>query len=158
MALETTANLNEKTVEKLKDLVKVNIDSYKGFDQAAETIENAQIAGLFRQLSSDRKVFAEQLRQYIELNDEEASDAGSIKGKVHRWWLSARGAMTDGDNYAVLAEAERGEDVIKERYEEVLKETAGSALNDLLLKQYAEVKKGHDLVRDLRDATKDEKK
>jgi uncharacterized protein (TIGR02284 family) len=37
-------------------------------------------------------------------------------------------------------------------YEEVLKETAGSAVNDVLTRQYAKVKAGHDQVRDLRNA------
>ena len=36
-----------------------------------------------------------------------------------------------------------------------LKNTAGSAVNDVLTQQYAKVKAGHDRVRDLRDAMKD---
>ena len=60
--------------------------------------------------------------------------------------------MNGGDPYVILIEAERGEDHIKEAYEEVLKETAGSAMNDVLTDQYAAVKAGHDKVRDLRDS------
>ena len=62
--------------------------------------------------------------------------------------------VTNGDAYVVLIEAERGEDHIKEAYEDVLKATAGSAMNDVLQAQYARVKAGHDKVRDLRDAYK----
>lgn len=49
-------------------------------------------------------------------------------------------------------EAERGENHIKEAYEEVLQETADSPMNELLLAQYAKVKAGHDTIRDLRDS------
>jgi len=63
--------------------------------------------------------------------------------------------LSGGDAYAVLAEAERGEDQIKHAYEDVLQETAGSAMNDVLQSQYAIVKAGHDKIRDLRDAHKD---
>ncbi|TWT39087.1 PA2169 family four-helix-bundle protein [Blastopirellula retiformator] len=58
------------------------------------------------------------------------------------------------DCYAILAEAEAGEDHIKHAYEDALKETAGSAMNDVLQKQYAQVKQGHDRIRDMRDAFK----
>jgi uncharacterized protein (TIGR02284 family) len=37
-------------------------------------------------------------------------------------------------------------------YEDVLTETAGSAVHDVLQHQYAKVKAAHDVVRDLRDA------
>jgi uncharacterized protein (TIGR02284 family) len=51
----------------------------------------------------------------------------------------------------VLVEAERGEDQIKRAYEDALVRTAGSAMNDVLTRQYARVKSGHDRIRDLRD-------
>lgn len=66
-----------------------------------------------------------------------------------------RSKLNSGDAYVILIEAERGEDHIKDAYEDVLKETAGSAMNDLLQSQYAKVKAGHDKVRDLRDAYKE---
>lgn len=72
----------------------------------------------------------------------------------HRWWLDLHGKLSGGDVYTVLAEAERGEDRIKAMYEEVIKETTGNPLNDVLHRQYAEIKKGHDNLRDLRDAVK----
>lgn len=65
-----------------------------------------------------------------------------------------RGELNGGDPYVILIEAERGEDHIKEAYEDVLKETAEDAVNDVLTAQYAIVKAGHDQVRDSRDAYK----
>lgn len=150
--METKFALNDETLETLQDLIRVNIDSYKGFDEAADTIENAPISTLFRELAQQRRANAAELRQYVKMNDEDAEDSGSITGAIHRWWLSARGALNGGDDYVVLIEAERGEDSIKERYEDVLKKTAGSAMNDVLQRQYRAVKAGHDKVRDLRDA------
>lgn len=150
--METKTTLNDKTIEGVQDLIRINIDSYKGFEQAADTIENKRIAGLFREIATQRRNNAATLRNHVQMNDEDAEDSGSIKGNLHRWWLSARGTLNGGDDHVVLIEAERGEDAIKERYEEVLKDTAGSAMNDVLQKQYAEVKTGHDRIRDLRDA------
>lgn len=144
--------LNDKATDKLQDLIKINIDSYKGLEQAADTIERKDVADLFRNIADHRRTHAEQLRGVVELTDEEAEDSGSIKGTVHRWWLSARGAITDGDDHAVLSEAERGEDKIKNEYEEALNEIDDATTKELVARQFAEVKSGHDRVRDLRDA------
>lgn len=150
--METKLDLEKKTIEKLQDLIRINIDSFKGFKSAAETVDDGGLRQIFSEYAAQRRQNAAELRSYVEMNDEEAENSGSIKGDFHRWWLSARGALNSGDKKVVLIEAERGEDAIKERYEDVLKETAGSAVNDVLLRQYEKVKKGHDRIRDLRDA------
>lgn len=156
--LETTATLKDETVERIKDLVCINKDSAEGFREAAEVVADAELKGLFGRMSSERQAFAEELRTYVLINDEDTQVGdeitGSWKGTFHRWWLNLRGTISSGDTYAVLAEAERGEDSIKAMYEEVIEETAGSPLNNVLHQQYAQVKKGHDQIRDLRDAAK----
>lgn len=156
--LETTANLKDETVERIKDLVCINKDSSEGFNLAADTVEDPDLQGLFRMMAGERRKFADELRRYVVINDDDTSVAdeitGSWKGTFHRWWLDLRGKLSGGDAYAVLAEAERGEDKIKAMYEEVIKDTTGSPLNAVLHAQYAEVKQGHDRIRDLRDAAK----
>tara|TARA_R110002072_G_scaffold14013_1_gene58386 strand:+ start:14458 stop:14760 length:303 start_codon:yes stop_codon:yes gene_type:complete len=97
---------------------------------------------------------AAELQQYVEFNGKEAEDDGSVAAKTHRIWINIRGKLNGGDATVILIEAERGEDHIKDAYEDVLKDTAGSAMNDVLTAQYAKVKAGHDKIRDLRDAYK----
>ena len=87
------------------------------------------------------------------LSGEDIPDTGSVLGAVRRWWMEVRGKLNGGDDHVVLIEAERAEDTIKARYEEVLAEVAGNPVNDILLRIYSEVKRGHDRIRDLRDAT-----
>lgn len=149
--METIKNLNDKTLKGVKSIIELNTDASEGFQKAADQIENADIAGYFRQCSSRRAQFAEQLKRVVQLNDEDAPQSGTAKGKLHRWWLDIRGTIQDGDEHAILAEAERGEDAIKQEYEEVLKGTAGSPLNAVLSDQYAAVKETHDTIRDMRD-------
>lgn len=155
MALETKSTLEDKTVEKLQKLIRANIDSHDGFREAAEQIDDTKVASLFRNLAAERSRIAEELQTYVEWNGKEAEDDGSFSAGVHRAWLDVRSKLNSGDAYVILIEAERGEDHIKDAYEDVLKETAGSAMNDLLQSQYAKVKAGHDKVRDLRDAYKE---
>jgi len=154
MALETKADLNESTINKLQKLIRANIDSYNGFHESAEEIDDAKLTVFFKELGDERSAMATELQKFVEFNGEEAEDDGSVAAKTHRIWINIRSKINGGDPYVILIEAERGEDHIKEAYEEVLKETAGSAMNDVLTSQYAKVKAGHDKVRDLRDAYK----
>lgn len=144
--------MQEQTVDRLQDLIRINIDSYKGFEQAATTIENESIASLFRTIAGHRRDHAEELRRVVAMTDEEAADSGSIKGTVHRWWLATRGAVSGGDDYAVLAEAERGEDAVKHEYESAIKDIEDVPVREIVAKQFAEVKGGHDRIRDMRDS------
>ncbi len=154
MSLETKTDLSDTTLEKLQKLIRANIDSYNGFHESAEEIDDAKLTALFKELGNQRSAMASELRKHLEFNGKEAEDDGSVAAKTHRIWINIRSKINGGDPYVILIEAERGEDHIKEAYEEVLKETAGSAMNDLLADQYAVVKAGHDKVRDLRDAYK----
>ncbi|WP_166826038.1 PA2169 family four-helix-bundle protein [Thalassoroseus pseudoceratinae] len=154
MGLETKSDLRKETVEGLQKLIRYNIDSYKGFREAADEVEDQRLKSLFTAIAQERSDFATELQNFVEWNGQEAEDDGSVMAAMHRVWIDVRALFSDGDSYAILAEAERGEDEIKEAYEEVLKETAGSAMNDVLQAQYVNVKKQHDQIRDLRDAFK----
>ncbi len=149
--METLTDLKPETVEAIKDLVKINIDSSKGYLASADAVEDPNLSQFFSACAARRNEFAEQLRTKLEMSDKEASDTGSLKATAHRWWLKARAALQSGDRHAVLAEAERGEDAIKECYEDVITKTVGNPLSDLLHHQYADVKATHDTVRDMRD-------
>ena len=154
MSLETKSTLTDETIEKLQKLIRANIDSYNGFHESAEELDDAQLTVLFRRLGDERSAMATELQEYVTFNGKEAEDDGSVAALTHRIWINIRGKLNGGDPYVILIEAERGEDHIKEAYEEVIKETAGSAMNDVLLAQYAKVKAGHDEIRDLRDLYK----
>lgn len=150
--METKHNLRDETIEKVQDLIQINIDSQKGFAEVADKVKDKQIASLFRQLGNERQANTTELQQIVNFNGEDPQEDGSFAATVHRAWIDVRAALNGGDASVILNEAERGEDAIKEMYEEMLKETAGSAVNDVLTRQYTKVKAGHDKVRDLRNA------
>lgn len=150
MAMETKTSLQKETVDKLQELVQVNIDSHDGFNDAASNTEDMTISSLFRELASQRQQQAAELRTLIAANFEEPEKDGSYAAAAHRAWMDLRAAFGGGTK-AMLSEAERGEDYIKGKYEEIVKECAGSAITDVLNRQYRAVKLAHDRVRDLRD-------
>ena len=154
MALETTTTLEDSTVETLQELIQLNIDSRDGFREAAEDVDRFDLASEFRKFAEERDKQAEELKVYVELNNETPRKEGSYAAALHRTWINVKNSLAGDDVLAILQECERGEDVIKEAYEDALKSTAGSAINDVLSTQMAQVKAVHDHVRDLRDARK----
>jgi uncharacterized protein (TIGR02284 family) len=152
MATETKSNLSQETIDKLQQLIRMNIDSENGFDESAKQIEDRRVADLFTELSGQRAQYATELQDYVQWNGEAPRDEGSYAAAFHRFWIDLKAKVSGGDAHTILSEAERGEDQIKEAYEDALTSTAGSAMNDVLSRQYAAIKRGHDQVRDLRDA------
>ena len=156
MTLETKRNLTEETIEKLQTLIRYNLDAYEGFKACAEEVEDTRLAELFHDLAEQRLRNASVLQTYVKWNGTDAENDGSIGGAVHRTWTKVREVLSGNDTDAILAEAERGEDYIKEAYEDVLKDHSGSAMNDVILNQYEAVKAAHDKIQHLRDCCKDD--
>jgi len=149
--METKTDLNSVTLKKLQQLIQINLDSEKGFNEVAHDVENKSIATAFVELGSQRRKNALELKELMTWNGEVPAEDGSYLAAFHRAWISLRELLSGGSTYAILSEAERGEDAIKKAYEDVLVSTAGSAVNDVLTRQYAIVKAGHDRVRGMRD-------
>jgi uncharacterized protein (TIGR02284 family) len=156
MSLETRKELNSETLTALEELIQANIDSANGFSEAAEQIDHSALTDLFKELGEQRRQLAAELTTHLAEAGEEPTAEGSLLASLHRVWLDVRGKLAGGDPAAVLSEAERGEDHIKAAYENVLKRTAGSAMNSVLNEQYAIVKAGHDRIRNLRDQFKNQ--
>lgn len=152
MSIETKMNLSDETINALSDLIRINRDSEKGFNDAAKQVKDAELGSLFNSLAGGRGANADELRQFVKSNGQETLVEGSYLAAFHRAWMDIRAMLSGGTASAILAEAERGEDYIKQAYEDVLKRTAGSAVNDVLTRQYANVKAGHDQIRELRNA------
>ncbi len=154
MALETKLNLSDETINAVQDLIQMNIDSRDGFRHASTAVDDVALVETFDFMADQRDQQADELSSYVMLNGERPRLEGSYLASMHRTWIDIREMLTTKNSVAVLEEAERGEDSIKAAYEETLRETAGSALNDVLTQQYAQVKAAHDRIRDLRDAYK----
>ena len=149
--METKTNLSSDTLARLQQLIRINIDSEKGFAEASHEIEDKLIATMFVELGRQRANNALELQKYVEWNGDSPVIEGAYVAALHRAWLGVRSVLSGGDAHSILSEAERGEDSIKHAYEDALIATAGSAMNDVLTRQYAIVKAGHDRVRDMRD-------
>ncbi len=148
---------SEETLEKLLELRQLNIDSAKGFEECGELVKNDRYKKTFLDIASTRRHQAEVLGDQIEWDDERETENGSYLAALHRSWIKVRDAVSSDSLQTVLDEAERGEDAIKEAYEDALSACAGSPLYTLINHQYQTVKQTHDSIRDLRDVRRSAK-
>ena len=153
--MATTYTLDKELGKKINSLIRINIDSEKGFMEAAEKLESASYSQMFREIAEERSQQATELQGIIEGLGKEPEDDGSALGTAHRWWLAIREKVTTSSNYDVLAEAERGEDSILHLYQDVAKETADTGVHSMIERQRKQVKLRHDQVRNLRDNAKE---
>lgn len=153
---QTACAVRPEILKSILKLHQANIDSAKGFEEASEKISRSDLAADFRRWADQRTKQAHELAEIAESNGASIDRDSSWLADLHRAYLALREALSGNDIYAVLAEAERGEDHIKDAYEEVLKATTGTIVKRLLNDQYAEVKVTHDRIRELRDACKND--
>lgn len=148
----TSFNLDDKTVDRLQDLLSINIDSQRGFEEAAENTNDPELKSLFRDFSQRRAHNAAELRQCISSAGREPTSSGSVSATLHRWWIDAKQAVTGKDAASILTEAERGEDSIKDEYETALRDVNDLGVRDVVERQFRNVKEGHDRVKALRES------
>src|SRR5690349_11489973 len=138
----------------LNGLIETCIDGQKGFEAAAEAIEDPQLKQELKQYSEQRGDFAHELQRLVASSGEDAKEHGSASGALHRGWMDLRKAVSSNDAHAILAECERGEDSALEAYREALDEPLPPQLALPVASQYQAIQSAHDRVRDLRDSSK----
>lgn len=144
----------KETSSVLNDLIETLKDGQKGFKQAAEAVKDPQLKSLFVEYSQQRSRFASALQGQVQTLGKEPETSSSTAGALHRGWINLKSAVTRGDDHAILAECERGEDSAVEEYKKALDDGLSQSLYELVSSQYTDIKAAHDRIRNLRDTRK----
>src|SRR5881227_4154415 len=141
--------------EIIDNLIETLKDGEEGFKQAAESVKDPQLKSLFSEYSQQRARFAVELRSKAQSPDErESKMSGSAAGALHRGWINLKSAVTQGDDHAILAECERGEDSAVEEFRKALDNGLSAPVQEIVSRQYTDIKAAHDRIRNLRDSRK----
>jgi uncharacterized protein (TIGR02284 family) len=121
----------------------------------AEGVSDPKLRSLFRDYSDQRSRFLTALQTAARKRGEtEPETSSSAAGALHRGWINLRSAISGGDEHAILAECERGENSAVEEYKKALEDGSSPSAQELVSRQFAEIKAAHDRIKSLRDATK----
>lgn len=144
----------KETTSVLDDLIQTLRDGEEGFKQAAEAVRDAQLKSLFTEYTQQRSRFATDLQSQVRNLGEKQETNSSTAGALHRGWINLKSVVTGGDDHAILAECERGEDSAVEEYKKALDDDLSQPLYELVSRQYTDIKAAHDRIRNLRDTRK----
>jgi uncharacterized protein (TIGR02284 family) len=145
-------NEQKEILSIVDDLIETLKDGEEGFKQAAEGVRDPQLKSLFNEYSNQRSRFATELQaQARSLGKSEPETSSSAAGALHRAWINLKSAVTKGDDHAILAECERGEDSAVTQYRKAMDDNLPAPLRELVSRQYTDIVSAHDRIKNLRD-------
>ena len=145
----------QEVISTINNLIETLKDGQEGFKQAAEGVKDPQLKSLFNDYSQRRSRFATELQsQARSLGEPEPETSSTAAGALHRSWINLKSAVTRGDDHAILAECERGEDSAVEEYKKAIDQNLSAQLREIVSRQYSEIKNTHDRIKNLRDTAK----
>lgn len=149
------ANLRPETVDRLHELIRINRESRNCYQAAADEVDDPQLAALFQDLARQRRTFAEELEGYVDATPPATEPRSGPAETIYRWWQELRARLTGGQVYAVLADAERNEDEVRDLYAQAIEDAADARVAPVLHEQYMLIRGDHDRIRALRDYYRD---
>ena len=104
----------------LNSLIETTIDSVDGYRRSASETRNDRYSQAFRDWSQEREEVVSTLRDRVRALDGTPEHDGSLLGRMHREFLSLRDAVTGHDDQAVIAEVDRGESYLDDKWRAAL--------------------------------------
>ncbi|MEO7960364.1 MAG: PA2169 family four-helix-bundle protein [Ginsengibacter sp.] len=150
---------NDKLTEVLNDLIKINNDRTKGYENASDDIKDLDVDlhETFNKMADDsRKFVAELTNEISRLGGEAESGETTTSGKLHRTWMDVKATFSGKDRQSMLESCEFGEDAALKAYDTALASDAemSAETRTLITDQKASLKKEHDIIKKYRDAHK----
>jgi uncharacterized protein (TIGR02284 family) len=146
---------NEKITGILNDLIRINHDRVVGYEKAIDELkdEDADLKALFHRYVTESREYGQELTSEVSRLGGNPADGTTNSGKVYRVWMDLKATVTGHDRKAVLDNCEFGEDAAQKAYDTALNADVDlePSIRDLIVRQKASLKAGHDEVKRLRD-------
>ena len=149
---------NKKIIGILNDLIQINNDRIVGYEKAIDELktEDADLKMLFQRYTLESKQFAGELTQEVTRLGGDPTDSTTNSGKIYRVWMDLKAAISGKDRKTILDNCEFGEDAAQKAYDMALNADIDlePTLRELIVRQKAQLRIGHDEVKRLRDMHK----
>jgi uncharacterized protein (TIGR02284 family) len=148
MRMHTT---NDHAVKVLNSLIETTLDSANGYKDAAEHVDNPQYKTMFAERSSKRMDLTRRLQDEVRTFGGKPEDDQSVIGKMHNKFAELRGKVAGASDKGVIDEVERGEDVIKKKYEMAVQDDElPPEVRAVVTEAYQSVKRDHDEISQIK--------
>jgi len=146
---------NEKVIGVLNDLIRINHDRVVGYEKAIEELkdEDADLKVLFQRYIMQSRDCGQELTTEVSRLGGNPADGTTNSGKVYRVWMDLKATITGHDRKTVLDNCEFGEDAAQKAYDTALNTDVDlePSIRDVIVREKAILKSGHDEVKRLRD-------
>lgn len=138
-------------IRTLNGLIANVFDSADGYRTAAQEARNPRYSAMFSQLASSRLSIATSLQDEVSALGGNPEDEGTALAAAHRGFVRLRDAVTGGSDDSVLAEVDRGETYLKEKFDAALAADGLSETVRTTISTAAQrVHRDHDRIEELR--------
>ena len=138
-------------IRTLNGLIATVIDSVDGYSESAKDVDSPRFSEVFLARANERRDVSEQLRAQVKRLGGNPEDDGTILAAGHRAFVNLKSTVAARDDKAVVAEVERGEDHLKSKFEDALKDDELSpATRETIQSVWSSVKEGHDEMSQLK--------
>ena len=148
---------NNKLIEILNDLIKINNDRVAGYEKALKELKGSDddLRQLFTSFIDQSRNIRNALGTEVQTLHADMDKGTTVSGKIYRAWMDVKKAFSGNDRQAVLDNCEFGEDAAQKAYKTALStENLPAYLYALINRQKEELKSAHDEVKALRDQEK----
>ena len=130
---------HENLIKTLNHLLDVCVEGRRGYEHAAEHIDEEDLKTLFTEFATERNEFAYELRHLIQELGSEPHEGHNPYATLHRSWVDIQTALSHDDTQIVLRECRRGEEVALRQYLSALADELDDA-RATVWKQYEAIK------------------
>jgi uncharacterized protein (TIGR02284 family) len=146
---------DEKTVEILNDLVRINNDRVEGYRKARGEAQDldVELKSTFGSMEKESEGYKQELIDHIRRHGGEVATGTTTSGKIYRAWMDVKATFTGHDRKAILESCEFGEDAAQRAYESALGDDGlDPDCRKLVSEQQQSLKNSHDLIKRYRDS------
>ena len=136
----------------LKHLLAACKDGEHRYRTAAQYATPEQLKAILHGYAQQRAYYAAELQTALERRGGHSESSGTIAGALHQGWTRIKSAVAGGNDRALLAECERGEEAAREQYEEALKQPLSADLHELFARQLLGIQEAFDRIGALQRA------
>ena len=133
----------DRDIRVLNSLIETTIDSADGYEQAASTASDSELAQLFRRFASERRSVVADLRSHVIRLGGRPEDDGTLLAGAHRAFINLK-SMFESNRKSALEEVERGESYIRTKYEEALGEDLSPDVRQAVQRAFESIRAGHE--------------
>lgn len=123
-------------LDQLNRLLTRNHDAEKGYQEAADNVNDNELKSLFLAQSRQRSEYAQEIDREIRALGGEPDNGTSLAADLHRAWINIKSTFASNDDKATVQECHRGDQEALNDYNAVLQETdLVASTRELLLRQ-----------------------